>query len=137
MTSVLFVCHSNSVCSPIAEALLNHLAADRYRVMSAGVQPQTLDANALAALRKLNVNTSGLESKNLDAVADEYFDIVISLCDQAEAAAQAVPATRYMAWHFNDAPCCSEADATKMTQEIYERIKLLVLVQDRQEKNLW
>ncbi|MDV2857376.1 MULTISPECIES: arsenate reductase/protein-tyrosine-phosphatase family protein [Oceanimonas] len=137
MTSVLFVCHSNSVCSPIAEALLNHLAADRYRVMSAGVQPVAIDANALAALNKLNVDTSGLESKGLDAVADEYFDIVVSLCEQAEAAAGAVPAERFMAWHFTDTPCCSETDASKLTQEIYERIKLLVLVQDRQEKTLW
>ncbi|WMC10841.1 ArsR family transcriptional regulator [Oceanimonas pelagia] len=137
MTSVLFVCHSNGVCSPIAEALLKHLAADRYRVMSAGVEPTQTDANALAALHKLGVSTEGLVCKGLDAVEGEYFDIVISLCEQAEAAAQAVPAARHMAWHFEDAPCCSQANATKITQEIYERIKLLVLVQDRQEKTLW
>ncbi|WP_107852742.1 arsenate-mycothiol transferase ArsC [Oceanimonas marisflavi] len=137
MTSVLFVCHSNAVCSPIAEALLNHLAADRYRVMSAGVQPAETDANALAALCKLGVNTEGLSCKGLDAIEGEYFDIVISLCEQAEAAAAAVPGDRFMTWHFNDAPCCSQADANKVVQEIYERIKLLVLVQDRQEKSLW
>ncbi|MDP5293800.1 ArsR family transcriptional regulator [Oceanimonas sp. CHS3-5] len=137
MTSVLFVCHSNGVCSPIAEALLNHLAADRYRVMSAGVQPTQTDTNALAALHKLGVNTDGLSCKGLEAVDGEYFDIVISLCEQAEPAAQGVPAARHMAWHFDDTPCCTQANATKVAQEIYERIKLLVLVQDRQEKSLW
>ncbi|NHI01048.1 MULTISPECIES: ArsR family transcriptional regulator [Oceanimonas] len=137
MTSVLFVCHSNGVCSLIAEALLCHLAADRYRVMSAGVQPTQADPNALAALHKLGVNTEGLNCKGLDAVAGEYFDIVVSLCEQAEATAAALPGDRFMAWHFEDEPCCSQADATKVVQEIYERIKLLVLVQDRQEKSLW
>ncbi|AEX99858.1 ArsR family transcriptional regulator [Oceanimonas sp. GK1] len=137
MTSVLFVCHRNAVCSPIAEALLNHLAADRYRVMSAGVEPAQTDAHALAALHQLGVNTDRLSSKGLDAVAGEYFDIVISLCEPAEPAAQAVPAARHMAWHFTDSPCDSQADATRLAQEIYERIKLLVLVQDRQEKSLW
>ncbi|WP_445395863.1 arsenate reductase/protein-tyrosine-phosphatase family protein [Zobellella sp. An-6] len=137
MTRVLFVCHSNAICSPIAEALLRHLAADRYEATSAGLQPSDIEPNALAALHRLGVNTEGLHSKGLDRVADQYFDIVISLCEQVETAAQAVPAARFMAWHFEDASCCSQPEATKVVHEIYERIKLLVLVQDRQEKTLW
>ncbi|PSJ43761.1 ArsR family transcriptional regulator [Zobellella endophytica] len=137
MTRVLFVCHSNAVCSPIAEALLKHLAADRYEVMSAGLQPSDIEPNALAALQRLSVNTEGLHSKGLDRVSDQYFDIVISLCEQVEDAARTVPAARFMAWHFEDAHCCSQPEATKVVHEIFERIKLLVLVQDRQEKTLW
>lgn len=138
MTRVLFVCHSNAVCSPIAEALLRHLAADRYGAASVGVVPApAIDANALAALHRLHVDTQGLHNKGLDSIADQYFDIVISLCEQAEDAARAIPADRFMAWHFDDAHCCSQPEANKVVHEIYERIKLLVLVQDRQEKSLW
>ncbi|MFP2770233.1 ArsR family transcriptional regulator [Oceanisphaera sp. KMM 10153] len=137
MTSVLFVCHSNAACSPVAEALLRHLAADRYQVMSAGVDPAEINANALVALQKLGVNADGLHSKGLDSIEGEYFDIVISLSEQVEASARAVPSARFMAWHFDDGCVFTPHQATKMIQEIYERIKLLVLVQDRQEKPLW
>ncbi|OIN08958.1 low molecular weight phosphatase family protein [Oceanisphaera psychrotolerans] len=137
MTSVLFVCHSNAVCSPIAEALLKHLAADRYQAISAGVQPTDIDPLALAALQQLGVSTEGLYGKGLDSVEERYFDIVISLCEQAEDVARAIPANQFMAWHFEDAQCCSRPQAAKVVHEIFERIKLLVLVQDRKGKPLW
>lgn len=137
MTRVLFVCHSNAVCSPIAEALLKHLAADRYQVMSAGIQPTETDPKALDALQRLGVSTEGLLSKGLEAVEEQYFDIVISLCEQAEAAAGTIPAGQFMAWHFDGACCDSPQQAAKLVHEIFERIKLLVLVQDRQVKSLW
>ncbi|MBR9857354.1 MAG: ArsR family transcriptional regulator [Gammaproteobacteria bacterium] len=137
MTRVLFVCHSNAVCSPIAEALLKHLAADRYQVLSAGLQPTETDPNALAALQRLGVSTEGLFSKGLETIEEQYFDIVISLCEQAEEAAGAIPASQFMAWHFDGACCDSPQQAAKLVHEIFERIKLLVLVQDRQVKSLW
>ncbi|MDX1267480.1 MAG: ArsR family transcriptional regulator [Oceanisphaera sp.] len=137
MTRVLFVCHSNAVCSPIAEALLKHLAADRYQVMSAGIQPTETDPGALDALQRLGVSTEGLFSKGLDAVEEQYFDIVISLCEQAEEAASTIPASQLMAWHFDGACCDSPQLAAKVVHEIFERIKLLVLVQNRQVKSLW
>jgi ArsR family transcriptional regulator, arsenate/arsenite/antimonite-responsive transcriptional repressor / arsenate reductase (thioredoxin) len=137
MTSVLFVCQSNAVCSPIAEALLKHLAADRFEAMSAGLQPTAIDVHALAALQRLGVITEGLFSKGLDAVEEQYFDIVISLCEQAEDAARAIPANQFMAWHFDGACCDSPQQAAKVVHEIFERIKLLVLLQERKVKPLW
>lgn len=137
MTSVLFVCQSNAVCSPVAEALLKHLAADRFEVMSAGLQPTAIDAHTLAALTQLGVNTEGLSSKGLNSIEERYFDIVISLCDQAEEAARAIPANQFMAWHFEDTQCCSQPQAAKLVHEIFERIKLLVLLEDRKVKPLW
>lgn len=121
----------------MAEALLRHLAGDRFEVSSAGVGPVDIKSDALSALQKLGVSTQGLYSKGLDAVAEQYFDLVISMGNQARPAADAIPCTRHIAWNFDEPEAGDELRFTRTLHEIYERIKLLVLIQDRQQKSLW
>ncbi|MBM5574190.1 low molecular weight phosphatase family protein [Deefgea sp. CFH1-16] len=48
--SVLFICTDNAIRSPIAEAIMNHYAADRFVAYSAG-------SNAQAELHPLTIAT--------------------------------------------------------------------------------
>jgi protein-tyrosine-phosphatase len=86
---VLFLCTHNSARSLMAEAILNHMGATRFRAFSAGSQPA---ANGqphpltLEALQSAGIDTHGLRSKSWDEFSRPdapELDLVITLCDQA------------------------------------------------------
>ena len=81
---VLFLCNANSARSLMGEALLRHLAGDRFEAFSAGVDPDEPHRAALNALEDINVSTQGLASKSLETYADQHFDAVIILCEKAQ-----------------------------------------------------
>lgn len=85
--NVLFLCTHNSARSILAEALLNHLGADRFRAFSAGSEggpgPRPL---ALKVLADEGISTEGLRSKTWDefaAPSAPVMDLVITVCDDA------------------------------------------------------
>jgi protein-tyrosine-phosphatase len=81
---ILFLCNANSARSLMGEALLRHLAGDRYNTFSAGVEPDAPNHAALDTLAHIGINTSGLASEPLEAYADQHFDAVIILCEKAQ-----------------------------------------------------
>ncbi|MEA2119350.1 arsenate reductase ArsC [Halovibrio sp. HP20-50] len=81
---VLFLCNANSARSLMGEALLRHMAGDRFDAFSAGSEPDEPHALTLDVLKKQGVSTEGLRSKSLDEFESESFDFVIILCDKAQ-----------------------------------------------------
>jgi len=81
---VLILCTGNSCRSQMAEALINHDLAGQVLARSAGTRPQPRVAEgALAVLEELEIPTDGLTPKDVDAVLEEPFDLVITVCDNA------------------------------------------------------
>ena len=66
---ILFVCVHNSARSQMAEALVNHLAGDRFEAESAGLEPGTLNPLAVEAMKEMNIDIS---SKQTRSVFDVY-----------------------------------------------------------------
>ena len=82
--TVLFLCTGNSCRSQMAEALLRHLAGDRFTALSAGSHPAGfVHVLAVDALRHLHIRPGTLESKSWDVFRDTPVDAVITLCDSA------------------------------------------------------
>lgn len=86
--NVLFLCNHNAARSIMAEALLNHLAADdgRFRAFSAGIRSgEGVHPMALKVLEAEGIATEGLASKQwqvftrLDA---PRIDMLITVCDE-------------------------------------------------------
>jgi arsenate reductase len=91
---VLFVCSANSARSIMAEALLTHWGAGRFRAYSAGHAPSgEVDPITIELLTKLDLATGSLRSKSWDLFTGPQapsLDFVFTLCDSC--AQQQLPA---------------------------------------------
>lgn len=82
-TRVLFICTGNACRSQMAEGRLRHLAGDRFEVFSAGTHPWYVHPLAIEVMREQGIDISGHHSKSVDEFAEQYFDYVITTCDNA------------------------------------------------------
>ena len=81
---VLILCTGNSARSQMAEGLLRHDAGDRFDVKSAGTKRSALRPEAIAVMSELGIDISRQRSKTVDEFADENFDYVLTVCDNAK-----------------------------------------------------
>ena len=81
---VLVLCTGNSCRSIMAEALINDLGHGRYRAWSAGSHPAGyVHAKAVLTLKRHGIDPGQPHSKSWNEFADQSFDLVITVCDQA------------------------------------------------------
>ena len=62
---VLFLCARNAARSQMAEAMLRHLASDRFEACSAGLDPGGVHPLALDVLTEAQIDTDGLRAKSV------------------------------------------------------------------------
>jgi len=84
MLKVLFLCTENACRSQMAEGLVNHDLAGQVQAFSAGVKPSQVNARAIQVMAELGIDISHHRSKSVGDLADEQFDLVITVCDQAQ-----------------------------------------------------
>ncbi len=84
MLKVLFLCTENSCRSQMAEGLMNHDLAGQIQAFSAGVRPSRVNPRAIQAMAELDIDISHHRSKSVDDLAGEQFDLVITVCAQAQ-----------------------------------------------------
>ena len=84
--AVLFACALNSVRSPMAESLLQHMFPQALYVKSAGVKKGILDPFAVAVMAELGQDISGhrpMTFEELDDWEGLNFDLIITLSPEA------------------------------------------------------
>ena len=70
----------------MAEALINQLARGRYKASSAGSSPAGyVHPKTIETLKRHGIDPGALQSKSWEVFANEPFDLVITVCDQAAA----------------------------------------------------
>ena len=93
--AVLFACSMNAVRSPMAAAMLRHLAGRRVYVESAGVRAGEPDGFASAVMAEIGIDMSQHKPRTLAELNDTSFDLIVTLSPEAHH--QALELTRTMA----------------------------------------
>ncbi|MBF0541980.1 MAG: arsenate reductase ArsC [Nitrospirae bacterium] len=82
MLKILFLCTGNSCRSQMAEALGNTLYP-QHKFYSAGIETHGVNPYAVKVIKELGIDMSGHTSKLVDTLNDITFDVVITVCDNA------------------------------------------------------
>ncbi len=93
--AVLFACSRNAVRSPMAAAILRHLAGNRLYVESAGVRAGETDPFSIAVMEELGIDLSRHKPVSLADLHDTSFDLIVTLAPEAHH--QALELTRSQA----------------------------------------
>ncbi len=80
---VLILCTANSARSQMAEGLLRHDYGEQFDVQSAGTRATLVRPEAIAVLGELGIDITGHRSKTVAEFAEQNFDYVLTVCDNA------------------------------------------------------
>src|SRR5438034_11061024 len=97
---VLFLCTHNSARSQMAEAFLSELGEGRFEAFSAGTEARGLHPLSIQAMAEAGIDISLQQSKTVDAFADKQFDLLITVCDEANEACPYFP-NAVERWHWS------------------------------------
>ena len=122
---VLFVCTHNSGRSQMAAALLDHQAAGRVRVTSAGSQPaDQLNLAVVQAMAEIGLDLSQQYPKPLTADKVQAADVVITMgCGDA---CSVYPGKRYLDWDLPDPAGLSVEQVRPIRDDISHRVEQLL-----------
>lgn len=93
--AVLFACTMNAVRSPMAAAMLSHLANRRIYCTSAGIRAGEIDPFVTVVMDEIGIDVSRHQPKTLAELNDTSFDLIVTLSPEAHH--QALELTRTMA----------------------------------------
>jgi len=82
--AVLIACTMNAVRSPMAAAMLRHLAGQRLYIESAGVRAGELDPLAVAVMDEIGLEIGKHRPRCFEDLEDGSFDLVITLSPEAQ-----------------------------------------------------
>ena len=94
--AVLFACTMNAIRSPMAAAILHHLAGRRVYVASGGVRAGRADPMLAEVMEEIGINLAGHKPHSIADLADTSFDLVVTLSPEAHHAV--LELTRTMAF---------------------------------------
>ncbi|MFQ6112891.1 MAG: phosphate signaling complex protein PhoU, partial [bacterium] len=118
---ILFIDERDSCRAQMAEGIGNSLGLQRFRFNSAGISPRPVDAKTVKFMVDKGIDISRQTSKYLNQIPNlEHYDVIISLCKEAEAAFPPPPTkTVSIRWNIED-PSKVEG-SKKEIQAAYEK----------------
>ena len=100
---VIFICTGNSCRSQIAEGLLRKDADDRFDIFSAGRDPSRLHPAAISVMQEWGIDISHQKSESIGNFIDNNFDIIITVCDNANQSCPVFPNEKIrLHWSIKD-----------------------------------
>ncbi|MFZ4573551.1 MAG: arsenate reductase ArsC [Phycisphaerales bacterium] len=120
---VLFLCTGNSCRSQMAEGWAKRLLPGVIEAHSAGTAPHGVNPLAVLAMAEAGVDISHHGSKRPADIGLE-FDVVVTVCDAANAACPVWPGSRVIHAGFDDPPALARGSAsTEEAMTHYRRVR--------------
>lgn len=109
----------------MAEGFANALRGDIIEAYSAGIEPKSLDPNAVIVMREAGVDISHHTSKHVNELMDMHFDYVITVCGHANENCPLFPGkTKVLHRGFEDPPqLAKEAKTSEEALQHYRRVR--------------
>ena len=119
--TVLFVCVRNAGRSQMAAALLERIAGDGVRVLSAGTRPaDDVHPNVVAAMREAGIDLSAARPRRLEDGAVREADVVVTMGCGDEC--PFYPGKRYEDWDLPDPAGRPVEEVRAIRDEIERRV---------------
>lgn len=124
---VLILCTGNSCRSQMAEVIWREQSDGQWEAVSAGSRPSGyVHPMALKALEEIGLSSDGLTSKSSDPFIDQPFDLVVTVCGNAQSDCPVWPgAQQVLHWPFEDPADATGGDDEKMDcfRKVRDQIK--------------
>jgi arsenate reductase (thioredoxin) len=89
---LLVLCTGNSCRSQMAEGFINRLLGDEWEAHSAGTVPAAqVNPLAVRVMAEVGVDIADQRPKHVDAMVDQRWDLVVTVCDSARQACPSFP----------------------------------------------
>ena len=107
----------------MAEGVLRHYGKGKYEVFSAGTHPSSVHPIAIRLMEEIGIDISRHRSKSVEEFLGQKFDIVITVCDNAQAACPVFPSGgRQIHWPFPD-PAVNSDEFRRVRDMIHEKFR--------------
>lgn len=120
---VLFICTHNCARSQMAEGYLNARYGERYEAYSAGMEATKVHPLAIRSMSEIGIDISKHRSKDLMEFFDMDIDLVVTVCDSANAVCPMFPGA-------NKSIHVSFPDPSEATGSEIEQMKVFRKVRD-------
>jgi arsenate reductase len=119
MKNILVLCTGNSCRSQIAEGYLRYFAGNKANIYSAGIETHGVNPKAIQVMADDGIDISMHTSNYVDEYLIIPFDVVITVCDNANEACPYFPGN-VQRFHYNFP---DPAKATGTPEEIMNEFK--------------
>jgi protein-tyrosine-phosphatase len=124
--AVLFACTMNAVRSPMAAAILSHLAGRRAYVESAGIRPGAHDPFVDEVMGEIGIDMRWHTPRTISELHDTSFDLIVTLSPEAHH--QALELTRTYAvdveyWPTFDASLMMGSGSREQVLNAYRSVR--------------
>lgn len=131
MKNILVLCTGNSCRCQIAEGYLRFFAGDKAIIYSAGIETHGVNPRAIAIMKEDGIDISKHTSNNVNEYADVDFDLILTVCDNANENCPYFP-SKAQRFHYNF-PDPAKAKGTE-EEIIYEFRLVRYMIKDYCQK---
>jgi arsenate reductase len=100
MKNILVLCTGNSCRSQLAEGYLRYFAGNKAAIYSAGIETHGVNPKAIQVMDQDGIDISNHTSNNVNEYLEIPFDMVITVCDNANEACPYFPGN-VKRFHYN------------------------------------
>lgn len=97
---ILVLCTGNSCRSQMAEGYLRHFAKHRANIYSAGIETHGVNPLVIKVMEEDGIDVSNHTSNNVNEYIDVDFDLILTVCNNAEENCPYFP-SKALKFHYN------------------------------------